>query len=236
MFEFPAHRIALAWRSLNRKYKKDRVFVIAVQVSIAFFLLPVFLAAWVLVVIWNIMHTFLSSFLTLPRAKWKDFQAQIDRQVEEKERKKFQAEEMQEAQEEARRDTQKEADRTLNEEHKEDKKKQLKQKSSNERFEEKRRRDRKKEEHQLNEQVALLVNPKKLYKSKIKGAISRRKQEVEPAITSERNDGTSLRKSHDDHASVDPMTPPQEQRSMISTIMSVFQHQSDKATANKEAV
>ena len=122
MVEYPAHRIALAYRSLTGKHKKDRAIVITVQVLVAFLLLPVFLAAWLLIVTWNIMYTVFHSFLTLPRAKWKDIQSQTQDQVEHKERLEYDTAEKRKEQEAAKEDTPKDADRAIIQEDKEAKK------------------------------------------------------------------------------------------------------------------
>lgn len=237
LVEYPAHRIALAYRSLTGKHKKDRVIVITVQVSVAFLLLPVFLAAWLLVVTWNIMYTVFHSFVSLPRAKWKDIQLKTQVQVEDKEKQEFEAAEKLKEQEEVKEDTPTDADSAIIQDDKMAKKKKLRRKTSDDAFQEKLRQDRKKEEEQLREQVALLINPKQLYKSKIEGVISRRKEKVRMSNDSVENAATLLRKIHEgNHASASPITPPHEQASIISTIMSVFRHQSDKAEANKEAV
>ena len=237
MVEYPAHRIALAYGSLTGKHKKDRAIVITVQVLVAFLLLPVFLAAWLLIVTWNIMYTVFHSFFTLPRAKWKDFQSRTQDQVEHKEKMEYEAAEKRKEQEAAREDTPKDADRAIIQEDKETKKKKLRRKPSGDAFQEKLRQDRKKEEEQLRQQVALLINPKQLYKSKIEGVISRRKEKAGMSNLSEEKAATSLLESHEgNHASASPATPPQEQTSIISTIMSVFRHQNDKAAASKEAV
>ena len=183
------------------------------------------------------MYTILYSFLTLPRAKWKAFQRRTENQVEAKERAEYEAVEKLKDLEAVKEDIKKEADRATIPEDKEDKKKQPKRKTSVDGFQEQRRQDRKKEEDQLREQIALLVNPKKLYESKIEGVISRQKQKIIKSTSSEGNEAASLRKSHEgDHESAGPITPPQGQRSIISTIMSVFQHRSDKAAESKEAV
>ena len=234
LVEYPAHRIALASRSLDGKHKEDRVVVITVQVSIAFLLLPVFLAAWLLVVAWNIMYTVFYSFLVRPRAKWEEIQSQTQRRVETKERREFKKKPKD--QEAAEEDTGKEADRATIQEDKKDKTKQLRRKTSDDDFKEKRRNDRKEEDKELKKQVALLI-PKQLIESNEEGVISKRKKTVRMSNSSEENDMQSLREIYEgNYASAGPITPPQEQASIISTIMSVFRHQSDKALASKEAV
>lgn len=183
------------------------------------------------------MYTIFHSFFTLPRAKWKDIQLQTQSQVEGKEKKEYEAAEKRKEQEAVKEDTPKDADHAIIQEDKDAKKKKLRRKPSGDAFQEKLRQDRKKEEEELRQQVALLINPKELYKSKIEGVISRRKEKARMSNLSEENASASLLESHEgNHASADPITPPQEQASIISTIMSVFRHQNDKAAASKEAV
>ena len=183
------------------------------------------------------MYTVFHSFVSLPRAKWKDIQLKTQEQVEEKEKLEFEAAERLKEQEKVKEDTPEDADPAIIQDDKKAKKKKLKRKTSDDAFQEKLRQDRKKEEEQLREQVALLVNPKQLYNSKIEGVISRRKQKLRLSNHSKENVATLLRESHEgNHASASPITPPQAQTSIISTIMSVFRHQSGKAEANKEAV
>ena len=241
LVEFPAHRIALAYRSLNGKHKKGRLAVITVQVFIASILLPIFIANWLLVVTWNIMYTVFYNFLTFPRVKWKKYQTTTERQVEEYKKFEYEAVEKREdqevakAQEVAKEDTRKDADRATIQEDKEDKKKQVPRKTSSDGFQKKLRQDREKEEQQLKKYVALLI-PKQLYESR-DGVISRRKERVRMPSSNEENDVESLRGSHEgDHASAGPFTPPQAQASIISKIMSFFRHQNDTAVASKEAV
>ena len=206
------------------------------QISIGLLLLPVFLAAWFLVVTSNILYTVFHSLLTLPRAKWTDIQSHTQILVEAKERAEYEATKKREDQEAAKEDTQKDADRATIQEDKANRKKQLRRKPSGDGFQKKLRQIRDEEEEQLKDKVTLLI-PKQLYESNNKGVISRRKKTVRTSNPSEEKDAELLRGSHEgDHASAGPITPPQAQASIISKIISVFRHQSDTAVASKEEV
>ena len=150
LVEYPAFRIVLAYESVtkNGMTSADRIGLAIIQVLIAIILLPLFLAVWSVLVIYSIFHWTATSIKAHPKRD--TLEEQRDKSEQER-RESF-------------------ADGG------DDTKGSREPKNPEGTASEKARSDRKKKEHQerkdkeerVRDQVALLINPPKLYKDKLK--------------------------------------------------------------------
>lgn len=179
--EFPASRIVLAYNSVmkNGARTPENVALTAVQILIAITMLPLFVVTWIVLVMWSILHSFLSKIWAIQELQKKMGQELLDAAVKDY----VDAEE-----EKKEQDGEKEIDRkgapvTAHEEKSNKKKNREPPKTVSERKEEElkksveeaRRKASKKREDRLQKHVKLLINPPKLYEAKVKGFTSRTK-------------------------------------------------------------
>ena len=181
MVEFPASRIVLAYESAVKDGARtpESLVLTAIRILIAVIMLPIFVVAWLVLVIWSIMHAVMDkigTFRKLQEEMNKNLlEEAITGYVEKEERSKEQ-------------DGEKGIDRrgttviTHDEKGGNKKEKELKEQlierkaKLKEKVEEARRVSRKGKQDRLNGQVKLLINPPKLYEAKTKGFMSGRKK------------------------------------------------------------
>ena len=241
LVEYPAYRIALAFRSLKGEYRTDRIAPIVVQVLFAVSLLPIFISAWLVVVMWSVIYTLSTSIFTLPRNNWKDLQVKTEKKIEDKERAKYfdSTEKNEELEGDKDGDRRGSFPTTQSQEEKDNKKKQPKQKDTDEKkFQEKRSKDRDKEQKKLRKHVALLVNPPQLYDEKLKGHIPWRKKQNEQKTESDEAVVAAPLLDGDDASpqSPVPIASSQDPKPGLRSIWSAFRHRTEKAPEEKEAV
>lgn len=90
LVEYPAFRIALAYKSVAmRDLTPDRIALIAVRVTVATVLFPVFLPSWIVVVVWSFFYRTLTGTFTDPFKEWKKVRTDTKKRIEDKHRSNF---------------------------------------------------------------------------------------------------------------------------------------------------
>lgn len=171
--EFPASRIVLAYESVVRKGARtpQDIALTAVQTLIAIMMLPVFVIAWTVLIMWSTVHWVLSKIWAVQRLSEKMGEELLDAAVKEY----VEAEEKKKEQD-GERETDRKGAPVATHEEKSNKKKEREPKEPvgerktqlKEKVEEARRTAGKGREAQLHEHVRLLINPTKLYEAKVK--------------------------------------------------------------------
>ena len=181
LVEFPASRLVLAYESVvkNEARTPGSVALIIVRVLLALMMLPLFVLVWMILVIWNILHSILHYIWTLG-----EFQEKMDKQLlEEAVTEYVEAEEKGKEQDGGNEGDWKGASLATQVEKSNKKEKELKERAMErkaelkEKVEEMRRAARKGKQDRVQKQVALLINPPRLYDAKTKGLASRRENE-----------------------------------------------------------
>lgn len=238
LVEYPAFRIALAYKSVSmRDLTLDRIALIAFRVTMAIVLLPVFFASWIIVVLWILLYWTLTGILTYPFKVWKSVRTDTEKKLEEEHRKKFlEPSEKTEDQDADKDDNRKgQPPPAQAQEDKDSKKKQPKRKDLEEEFERSRSQARKEEEERLQGQVKLLINPAQMYDEKARTILTRRKKtEKQKADSSETSMAAPLLDNRDVNNEVSgPAVPPTARR---RSIWSFFRHRNENPSQEKEAV
>ena len=171
LIDFPAARIAIAYESIIRidVISVDRVILIAGRLIVAIFLLPIFIAIWFLLALWNLLFWVGRLVFYLPVHNWHELQRTTDQKLLEQLARKHEINRP--AEPETAKDSEKEKGgnrrRSIGGAPAQDgaateaKKKQ--ERSPQDRAEEERRNARKEKEERMKQHVTLLVNPPKLY-------------------------------------------------------------------------
>ena len=148
LVEYPAFRIVLAYEFVtkNEMTSADRICLAIIQVLIAIMLLPLFLAVWSVLVTYSIFHWIATSIKAHPK---KDTEEQREKSEQERRESYTDGDDTKEPREP------KNPEGTAQEKARSDRKKKEDQ-------------DRKDKEERIRKQVALLINPPKLYKDKLK--------------------------------------------------------------------
>lgn len=182
--EFPASRIVLAYESVVRNNARtpESIALTAFRVLIAIMMLPIFVAVWMVLVLWSILHWIWRKIWSL-----RTFQEQMDK-LEEAITGYAEKEEKSKEQDGEKENDRKGAWGTAYDEKSHQKGKGLKERGIErknrlkERVAEARRVARKGKEGRQ-KQVALLINPPELYKAKSESFKSRTKKGKEPKTT-----------------------------------------------------
>lgn len=184
--EFPASRIVLAYESVVRNNARtpESIALTAFRVLIAIMMLPIFVAVWMVLVLWSILHWIWRKIWSL-----RTFQEQMDKKLLEEPITEYaEKEEKSKEQDGEKENDRKGASGTAYDEKGHQKGKGLKERgieSKNrlkERVAEARRVARKGKEGRQ-KQVALLINPPELYKAKSESFKSRTKKGKKPKTT-----------------------------------------------------
>ena len=213
--EYPASRIVLAYNSITGSGARTpgNFALTAVQVLIAITMLPVFVVTWMALVMWSILHKFLSKIWALPELQKKISEEMLDAAVKEHvdaERKK---------QQDGEKETDRKESPVIAHEEKSNKKKKReptvseRKKTLKEKVEEARKTASKKESYRFQEHIKLLINPPKLYEAKFKGLTSKTKSGEDNAPAIPRPSTATSSSGKDEGASVTPkqMDPSEDQ-------------------------
>lgn len=181
LVEFPASRLVLAYESVVRNDARTpgSVGLIIVQVLVALIMLPLFVVVWISLVTWNILHTILKYIWTVG-----EIQERVDKQILEQSLAEYvEVEQKGKEQDGGNGIDQKGAPLATQEEKSNRKEKELKERAMERKaelkeiVEEMRRTARQGKADRVQKQVALLINPPRLYEAKTKGFTSRTKNE-----------------------------------------------------------
>ena len=178
MVEFPTSRIVLAYESVVKDGARTpaSVALTAVRLLVAIMMLPVFVVAWMVLVIWSILHSTVDKLWTL-RKLLEDMDKKL---LEESITGYVEKEEKSEEQDGEKETDRKGATAATHEEkggNKKVKERVIERKTKlKEKVEEARRVSHKGKEDRVHERVKLLINPPKLYEAQTKAFNSRTKK------------------------------------------------------------
>ena len=180
MVEFPTSRIVLAYESVVKDGARTpaSVALTAVRILVAIMMLPIFVAAWMVLVIWSILHSLVDKIWT-----FQNLLEDMDKELlEESITGYVEKEENSEEQDGEKEIDRKRVNAATHEEKGGNKKEKLKERvierktELKERVEEARRVSHKGKEDRVHERVKLLINPPKLYEAQTKAFNSRTKK------------------------------------------------------------
>ena len=202
--ELPASRVVLAYDSVMRSGGRTpgNVALTAVQILVAMMILPLFTVVWMALVTWSISESILSNIWALGGIRGK-----MDKQLLEAAVSEFvEQEEKSNEQDGEKEIDRKEAPVATQEEKSNKKEKELKERiierktELKEKIEETRRKAHESREDRLQKQIALLINPSRLYEGTTKGFISKyeEKKTILPRI------GTALSSLGKSEATTEP--------------------------------
>lgn len=178
LVEFPALRLVIAYDFVtkNKITTSDRVGLAAVRVLIALVFLPLFLAVWMILVIWSIFHWTANKIWTLLFHLWRDAEEQSDKRSTEEHSDKPSLHQ------EKRRSGEGDGDRENKD-----------SKEAEHQNEKNIRQARDEKEDRVRKQVSLLLNPRKLYQDKLEPYHGK----IKAMTSSKKKDWSERRKKSD---------------------------------------